>query len=474
MSTKGSVIVVGAGMAGLSAAEHLVQSGFTDVQVLEASDRIGGRINTHTFGEYHGNPALIELGANWIHGTNGNAVFSLAKENNLLNPYVVLERMKEQVYSEDGGKISRALTEKVWKVFKEIEMGLEDIVPEDTDAGVDLASHITSMLGKRLKEFPDNQHSDIRALFNLMQNYLAFHTGDNLENMPLKYAGCFRELSGGEIKLPMGFRSVLDVIMQRLPQNSILYNTKVEYIYYGNIESKLVTITCKTPTGKRMLQANHVIVTCSLGVLKSNHSKMFVPPLPPRKVQSIKAIGFGTVNKIFLQWKTPFWKRGEGGLKFAWKTMNAGNRKNYWYQSLFGFDEILNNDNTLIGWIHGEGAEHLESLTDQEVITQCMILIRQFLGNPNIPEPVAIIRSAWKSNELSCGSYSYMAHLSSPSEINSLAEPLCVNGAPVVLFAGEATHPHFFSTTHGARESGIREAKFLENYYLKKGPSPKL
>jgi hypothetical protein len=56
------------------------------------------------------------------------------------------------------------------------------------------------------------------------------------------------------------------------------------------------------------------------------------------------------------------------------------------YQSLFGFDEILNNDNTLIGWIHGEGAEHLESLTDQKVIAQCMTPIRQFLSNPHIPD----------------------------------------------------------------------------------------
>jgi hypothetical protein len=50
-------------------------------------------------------------------------------------------------------------------------------------------------------------------------------------------------------------------------------------------------------------------------------------PLPPRKVQSIKAIGFGTVNKIFLQWKTPFRRPWEGGLKFAWKIMNEENRK---------------------------------------------------------------------------------------------------------------------------------------------------
>jgi hypothetical protein len=186
---------------------------------------------------------------------------------------------------------------------------------------------VTSELEMRLMEFPENQHADIQALFNRMLNYLAFHWGDNLEMMPLRYAGCFRELDGGEIKLPKGYRSVLDVIMQRLPQNSILYNIKVEYIYYGNIESKLVTITCTMPTGKRMLEANHITVTCSLGVLKSSYSKMFAPLLPPRKVQSIKAIGFGTVNKIFLQWNKPFWKPGEGGLKFAWKTMNEENRE---------------------------------------------------------------------------------------------------------------------------------------------------
>jgi hypothetical protein len=77
------------------------------------------------------------------------------------------------------------------------------------------------------------------------------------------------------------------------------------------------------------------------------------------------------------------------------------------YQSLFGFDEIFNNDNTLIGWIHGVRAEHLESLTDQKVIAQCMTLIRQFLGNPHIPDPNLILRfrSAWKSNELMRGSY---------------------------------------------------------------------
>ncbi|XP_062613307.1 spermine oxidase-like [Saccostrea cucullata] len=474
MSMRGSVVIVGAGMAGLSAAEHLIRSGFTDVVILEASDRIGGRINTHGFGEYQGNSALIELGANWLHGSHGNAVFEVAKEHDLLDPYVLLDRMAGYAYTEDGRRISKSLTEKVWQVFQEVEMTLQDLNPLDANANSSFAIYMANELEKRLLEFPENQHADVRALFNCMLNYLSFHSAEDLEKLPLKYAACFRELDGGNIKLPKGFKSVLDVIVKKLPENCIQYNTKVEYIYYGSTQSRTATITCKTPTGKRMFEANHVIVTCSLGVLKSCHSKMFAPPLPPNKVKSINEMGFGTVNKIFLQWKTPFWKQGEGGLKFAWKTRNVGDKKTYWYKSIFGFDEILNNDNTLIGWIHGEAAEHLESMSDEEVKGQCTALIRQFLGDPNIPTPDAIVRSAWKSNELTQGSYSYVSYSSSPSDIKCLAEPVYMSGAPVILFAGEATQSDFFSTTHGARESGIREAESLKNYYQKKALANKL
>jgi monoamine oxidase len=371
------------------------------------------------------------------------------------------------VYTEDGRKISDSLTEKVWTIFEKEERKLDDMVhvPENIDTDTNLASHMTSALGKRLKKFPEKQHADVRALINLVLNFLSVDAGDDLEKMPIGYGGSYKEIDGGNIIIPKGFCSVVNVVLQKLPQNSILFNTEVECIHYGSSQSNPVSVTCKTPSGNHTFQADHVIVTCSLGVLKSSHATMFVPPLPPPKIQSIKAMGFGTVNKIFLQWKTPFWKRGDGAMEFAWKTTNAGNRENEWYRSLYGFDEVLNNENTLLGWIHGDAAEHLENLTDQEVISQCMTLIRQFLGNPSIPNPIAIIRSAWKSNEFARGSYSYISQLSSNADIECLAEPLCVNGAPVVLFAGEATHPHFYSTTHGAMESGVREAKCLENHY---------
>ena len=69
----------------------------------------------------------------------------------------------------------------------------------------------------------------------------------------------------------------------------------------------------------------------------------------------------------------------------------------------------------------------------------------------------------WKSNQYTSGSYSFAAINQKGDEFNTLAEPLPSDDEskqpPRLLFAGEATHHHFFSTVHGAIESGYREAE---------------
>lgn len=77
-------------------------------------------------------------------------------------------------------------------------------------------------------------------------------------------------------------------------------------------------------------------------------------------------------------------------------------------------------------------------------------------------EPIELIRSTWYSNPFTRGSYSYRSSGSKSLNVfaSDLAEPLLTeNGQPIVLFAGEATHDRYFSTVHGAIESGFREAK---------------
>ncbi len=82
-TTEKHVVVVGAGASGLAAAARLVSRGGLRVTVLEASDRVGGRIRgAELEGEAGG---WLELGAQWIHGQQGNVAFAAAEEMGLVD-----------------------------------------------------------------------------------------------------------------------------------------------------------------------------------------------------------------------------------------------------------------------------------------------------------------------------------------------------------------------------------------------------
>jgi phytoene dehydrogenase-like protein len=70
------VAIVGCGVSGLRCADILLQSG-AKVTILEARDRIGGRLHQIESGGY-----LVDLGANWIHEPNNNPIVQLAKQSN--------------------------------------------------------------------------------------------------------------------------------------------------------------------------------------------------------------------------------------------------------------------------------------------------------------------------------------------------------------------------------------------------------
>lgn len=76
-----SVIIVGAGSAGIAAATKLYENGYHNLTILEAENRIGGRVKTIPFGDN-----VIDMGAQWCHGQDGNVVHEMAEHLNLLQP----------------------------------------------------------------------------------------------------------------------------------------------------------------------------------------------------------------------------------------------------------------------------------------------------------------------------------------------------------------------------------------------------
>jgi spermine oxidase len=120
--------------------------------------------------------------------------------------------------------------------------------------------------------------------------------------------------------------------------------------------------------------------------------------------------------------------------------------------------------NVLLGRLAGDKIADMEKLTDGEIIKSCGMIFDKFLPNIKRGRIVDLKTSKWKTSPNFGGTYSYYPINDNSPQI--LAKPLLdASGKPRVLFAGEATHDYFFSTVHGAIESGYREAERLNKLY---------
>lgn len=110
----------------------------------------------------------------------------------------------------------------------------------------------------------------------------------------------------------------------------------------------------------------------------------------------------------------------------------------------------------------------METLSDSDVSEGLYLLLESFFGKAyNVVRPDRMLRSAWYMDEHFRGCYSYQSLTTVELNVEPklLAEPIVTNdGKPIVMFAGEATHEHYYSTVHGAVESGFREAERIIEY----------
>ena len=93
-------IIIGGGISGLSAASHLTAAGMVDFKLLEARNRLGGRIVTFQIGGMK-----AELGSNWIHGIVGNPLYELAVSKGLIDLVQTPKPQNVAATTEDGKRL---------------------------------------------------------------------------------------------------------------------------------------------------------------------------------------------------------------------------------------------------------------------------------------------------------------------------------------------------------------------------------
>ncbi|XP_066589220.1 spermine oxidase-like isoform X2 [Prorops nasuta] len=466
------IAVIGAGPSGISAASKLLDNGFENVIIIEAENRIGGRVHTTQFGNY-----VVDLGAQWVHGEVNNVVFNLAEPLGLLE-HVSMEGKYRFLYDSSGIEMDPEISKSILAFYQRFY-----------DVPLNLSAWVNNTLGEFFNhefetyfaehpEINQTMKSEILYLTDLIQT--SYDSSDSWDDVSI--AGYWPDqCCEGDILInwkERGYGTILEILMKKIPDptkelpvlNKTLLNTEVKKIDYTDQNGK---ITITTSDGKELI-VDHVIFTPSLGVLKANYETLFTPPLSNTKVNSIKGVQFGVAGKLFLSFDEPWWDTtgNTSGFLFLWseqdkKELEADPEKR-WMLSLIGFGPVQYKPQLLLGWVSGKGMREMEKLPKELVYNHTMGLLYKFLGKDyNITEATDLIRSKWYSNPHFKGVYSYRSPETEKTGASAqeLSEPIVINNIPRVMFAGEATNPISYSTVHGAIETGWREAERLINLY---------
>ncbi|KAM9753241.1 lysine-specific histone demethylase 2-like isoform 1-T1 [Menidia menidia] len=194
-----------------------------------------------------------------------------------------------------------------------------------------------------------------------------------------------------------------------------------------------------------------VLVTVPLTLLQRGLLH-FHPPLPERKLKAIHSLGAGIIEKIALQFPTRFWDSKIQGADYFGHIPPAPEKRGLF--SVFYDLDPQGKQAVLMSVISGDAVPAVCELEDQEVVGECLKVLRELFPEQDVPDPVNYFVTHWSKDRWSQMSYSFVKTGGSGEAYDVLAED--VQGK--LFFAGEATNQHFPQTVTGAYLSGVREA----------------
>ncbi|KAI1421581.1 putative flavin-containing amine oxidase [Xylaria sp. FL1777] len=289
-----TVCVIGAGVSGLHAAGLLAGAGF-QVTILEARDRIGGRLQqTAELG------ALVDLGASWIHGTEGNPLVALAEK---AGSTTTACGAVYSICTSNGSWLprdtARAYYQEVWEI---LDLAIEKSQKEHSTLSDDvrMMDFFRQEVSRRYSGAKNIENHEI-LLRQIAEMWGAF-MGNDCERQSLKNLWLDSGLEGDNLFVASTYQAMLANLRSAVGMKTTI-----------RLQCEVTRVTNNKSAGVDIVAADgfrghfdNVIVTAPLGWLKRN-MHVFSPPLPNSISNAVQSLGYGNLEKVFIKFPKPFW-----------------------------------------------------------------------------------------------------------------------------------------------------------------------
>lgn len=419
-------IVVGAGVAGLTAARLLSDAG-QRVAVLEARDRIGGRLWTD-----RGDGLVTDLGASWIHGIADSPVAAAVEAFGMPTAEFTVGGYQPDsrpiaYYAPDGTRMPRAAAHAFIADLHAVDAALAEVIAaSDAEASYrDVSEEVLARQGwepdraQRVREYLEHRSEE---QYGVRIEDLAAHGLDD------------DAIEGDEVVFPDGYDGLPRTLARGLDVRVEHVVSRVQWAPQG------VAVT----TGQGVLTARAAIVTVPVGVLQSD-GFVIEPALPEPVAGALGRLRMNAFEKVFLRFPRKFWDDDVYAIR-------QQGPEGVWWHSWYDLT-ALDGTPTLLTFAAGPAAVETRDWTDDEVVGSVLAQLRRLYGERAMP-PSRVHRTAWQDDPYARGSYAYMTVGSATSDHDDLATP--VGG--VLHLAGEATWTDDPATVTAALCSGHRAA----------------
>ncbi|KAI3392858.1 hypothetical protein diail_5033 [Diaporthe ilicicola] len=390
---KTQVAILGAGVAGVTAAQALSNASVTDFVIVERNNYIGGRVAHTTFGSKPdgSGPYTVELGANWIQGLGSpggpeNPIWTFGKKYNITNTYSNYSSIL--TYDETGANDYSSVLD-TWE---------ETYAVAEDNAGAALRGNLQDLsarTGLSMAEWKPKKNMQAQAV--------EWWSWDWETASPPEQSSFVFGVAGSNLTFNQ-FSDENNFVTDQDGFNKFVIGEANEFLTASDTRlllERVVTGVTYSETGVTVqldedecIEAEHAICTFSLGVLQ-NEVVEFDPALPTWKKEAIESFQMGTYTKIFFQFNETFWDPDTQFFLYA--DPDERGRFPVW-QSL-STPGFMPGSNIIFATVVGTQSYEVEQQSDEETKADALEVLRAMFPDKEIPEPIAFTYPRWSQEE---------------------------------------------------------------------------